>query len=120
MACEASGGKHMQQIVDRYLAAINADRGRSTLVIDLDPQGNASQYLLGEDWQQNEINIARYLEQTLNFRLSGTDPAEYCLETQFEELWIMPASMGLHDLQTKLEAKHKIYKLRDALRTHDS
>ena len=102
------------------LAAINADRGRSTLVIDLDPQGNASQYLLGEDWQQKRTNIAGYLEQTLNFRLSATDPAEYCLETHFEELWIMPASMGLHDLQTKLQAKHKIYKLRDALKDLES
>ena len=102
------------------LAAINAERGRSTLVIDLDPQGNASQYLLGDDWQQKETNIASYLEQTLNFRLSALDPADYCLETHFKELWIMPASMGLHDLQAKLESKHKIYKLRDALNELES
>ncbi len=97
------------------LAAINAREGRSTLVIDLDPQGNASQYLLGSDWDQQETNIARYLESTLSFRLGDTDPAEYCVETPWEDLWIMPASMGLLDLRGKLEAKHKIYKLRDAL-----
>ncbi len=97
------------------LAAINAASGRTTVVIDLDPQGNSSQYLLGDDWQQNESNIARYLEQTLGFKLGNLDPADYCLETPFDNLWIMPASMDLHDLQPKLEAKHKIYKLRDAL-----
>ena len=97
------------------LAAINAESGRSTVVVDLDPQGNSSQYLLGQDWNQEETNIARYFEQTLSFKLAKDDPAEFCVETPFEELWIMPASMDLHDLQGKLEAKHKIYKLRDAL-----
>ena len=97
------------------LAAINAVRGRSTLVIDLDPQGNASQYLLGDDWDQREINIATYLESTLSFRLGDPDPADYCLETPFEELWIMPANQGLNTLRVKLEAKHKIYKLKQAL-----
>lgn len=97
------------------LAALSAARGRSTAVIDLDPQGNSSQYLLGEDWNQEETNIARYFEQALSFRLAPDDPAEYCVETPFQDLWIMPASMALHELQGKLEAKHKIYKLRDAL-----
>lgn len=97
------------------LAAINASKGRSTVVIDLDPQGNASQYLLGDDWQQEESNIARYFEQTLGFKLASTDPADFCLETPFENLWIMPSSMELHDLQPKLESKHKIYKLKEAL-----
>lgn len=31
------------------LAAISAKQGLRTLVIDLDPQANSSQYLLGED-----------------------------------------------------------------------
>lgn len=97
------------------LAAINAARGRSTVVIDLDPQGNSSQYLLGEDWNQEETNIARYFDQALSFRLAGDDPAEFCVETPFDDLWVMPASMALHELQPKLEAKHKIYKLREAL-----
>jgi chromosome partitioning protein len=97
------------------LAAINASHGRSTAVIDLDPQGNSSQYLLGEDWNQEETNIARYFEQSLSFRLAESDPAEFCVETPFSDLWIMPASMALHELQPKLESKHKIYKLREAL-----
>ncbi len=101
------------------LAAINAVNGRSTLVVDLDPQGNASQYLLGEDWDQRETNIATFLETTLSFRLADADPADFCLETPFEELWIMPASQGLNTLRPKLEAKHKVYKLKQALATLD-
>ncbi len=97
------------------LAAINADAGRSTVVIDLDVQGNSSQYLLGEEWQQQETNIGRYFEQTLRLRKRVSDPAEFCIETPFEGLWVMPASEDLPDLQTKLEAKHKIYKLRETL-----
>ena len=31
------------------LAAISANEGFKTLVIDLDPQANSSQYLLGDD-----------------------------------------------------------------------
>ncbi len=97
------------------LAAIGAARGRSSLVIDLDPQGNSSQYLLGEEWRQKDLNIAKYFEQTLSFKLAGSDPADFCVETPFPELWIMPASAELGELQAKLESKHKIFKLREAL-----
>lgn len=97
------------------LAAINADSGRSTLVIDMDPQGNSSQYLMGPDWSQEETNIARYLEGTLRARGKGPDPADFCVESPFEDLWVMPASPDLTDLRGKLESRHKIYKLREAL-----
>ena len=33
------------------LAAISAHRGIPTLLVDLDPQANASQYLLGEEFE---------------------------------------------------------------------
>ena len=33
------------------LAAISASLGRDTLIVDLDPQGNASQYLLGDVYE---------------------------------------------------------------------
>lgn len=97
------------------LAAINAATGRSTVVIDLDVQGNSSQYLLGDEWQQKDTNIGKYFEQTLRFRRRGSDPAEFCVESEFDELWVMPAADNLPDLQNQLEAKHKIYKLRDTL-----
>ncbi|MEM6576593.1 MAG: ParA family protein [Pseudomonadota bacterium] len=97
------------------LAAINADSGRSTVVIDMDPQGNSSQYLLGPDWDQREANVARYLESTLGPGRRKVDPAEFCVETPFPDLWVMPGSPDLAELRIKLEQKHKIFKLRDAL-----
>ncbi|MDX1569576.1 MAG: ParA family protein [Xanthomonadales bacterium] len=97
------------------LAAIAADSGRSAAVVDLDPQANSTQYLLGDEWRQSETNLARFFEKTLSFRVGGNDPAEYCLETPFPDLWVMPASPELTELEGKLEAKHKIYKLKEAL-----
>lgn len=97
------------------LAAIAADQGRATVVVDLDPQANSTQYLLGEEWRQADANIARFFDRTLGFRVGGTDPAEYCVETPFSDLWVMPASPDLTELEGKLEAKHKIYKLKEAL-----
>ncbi len=99
------------------LAAINADSGRSTAVIDMDPQGNSSQYLLGQDWDQKEANIARYLESTMGPGRRKVDPAEFCVETPYPNLWVMPGSSDLGELRIKLEQKHKIYKLREALDT---
>ncbi|MEM9301397.1 MAG: ParA family protein [Pseudomonadota bacterium] len=96
------------------LAAIGAARGRSVAVVDLDPQSNSTQYLLGEDWAQDETNIGAFFENTLAFR-GNPDPADYVVETPFRDLWILPASRQLTDLETKLESRHKIYKLREAL-----
>ena len=40
------------------LAAVSAVRGRRTLVVDLDPQSNASHYLLGADLEAATPTIA--------------------------------------------------------------
>jgi chromosome partitioning protein len=98
------------------LAAISARRGRKTLVVDLDPQANASQYLLGQDVEVAEPNLGGFYEQTLGFRLFGSGAREFVHHTRFDNLHIMPSSRELETLQPKLEAKYKIYKLRDALR----
>jgi chromosome partitioning protein len=53
------------------LAAISAKQGLRTLVIDLDPQANSSQYLLGEDATYSadktalEPNIENFFEDVL-------------------------------------------------------
>ncbi|MGM0564558.1 MAG: ParA family protein [Pseudomonadota bacterium] len=99
------------------LAAVAAQRGRRTLVIDIDPQCNTSQYLLGDffDGGEHEGSIARLFSDSLKFKLMDKDPAEYIYETDYPNLHILPADEDLYELQTKLETKHKIYKLRDSL-----
>jgi chromosome partitioning protein len=61
--------------------------------------------------------VADLFEQTLSFNLFAKEPSEFVHRTPFDHLDIMPASSKLEELQHKLESKHKIYKLRDALKT---
>lgn len=98
------------------LAAISAARGKRTLVVDLDPQGNSSHYLLGQPVVGLSNTIADMLEQTVAFTVFNRRPEEFVHGTPWQNLWVMPASPELEFLERKLEAKHKIYKLREALR----
>jgi len=45
------------------LAAISASQGARTLVIDLDPQGNSSQYLLGAQARHTQPSLADFLKR---------------------------------------------------------
>lgn len=97
------------------LAAISASRGLRTLVVDLDPQCNSTHYLLGDEANTPDTDVRDFFEQTLTFQLKPTDPGEYVHASPFDNLWIIPSNPDLGDLQSKLESKHKIYKLKDAL-----
>ncbi|MFP4647987.1 MAG: ParA family protein [Halorhodospira sp.] len=105
------------------LAAISAASGLRTLVVDSDPQGNSSQYLLGAEAESCEHTIADFYASTLGFRLGPRKPSDlgqFIAETPFEHLHILPANRELETLQNKLEARYKIYKLRDALAKLDT
>ena len=97
------------------LAAISAKKGKRTLVVDLDPQGNSSSYLLGLKPETLPVTIADFFEQTLAFKLSKKDISEFVHKTPFENLDILPSHPVLEELQEKLGARHKIYKLSEAL-----
>ena len=96
------------------LAAIAASKGKRTLIIDLDSQCNSSAYLLGNDYQV-ALTAADFFEQTLNIIMKGRPYGDFIAPTSFANLAIMPASEVLGELIVKLEQRHKIYKLRDAL-----
>lgn len=98
------------------LAAIAATRKLRTLVIDLDTQGNATQYLLGASGRGVDRSVADFFESTLSFNLKSAPFSDYAVSTPFEHLDVVPYSPRLEELIVKLEAKQKIYKLRDALR----
>ncbi|WP_432696458.1 ParA family protein [Marinobacterium sp. YM272] len=97
------------------LAAISAARGKRTLVVDLDPQCNSTHYLLGDGANNPDTDIRDFFEQTLSFQLKPADPNTFVHTTPFDNLWIIPSHPDLGDLQSKLESKHKIYKLKEAL-----
>lgn len=98
------------------LAAIAASRGLRTLVIDLDTQGNATQYLLGAAYRAADKTIADFFDATLSFSLQSPAFSTYASHTPFENLDVVASSPRLEELIVKLEAKQKIYKLRDALK----
>ena len=97
------------------LAAVSATTGRKTLVVDLDPQANATHYLLGPEGSEAKPNLTNFFEETLGFRLLGSAPDSWIHPTPFENLFILPADKGLGELQPKLESRYKIYKLRGLL-----
>lgn len=97
------------------LAAVSAARGLRTLLIDLDVQGNATQYLLGSGAVQPERSVADFFEGTLNFSLTSTPFDSFATATPFDHLHVVAAAPELEHLQGKLEAKQKVHKLRQAL-----
>ncbi|RZI80465.1 MAG: ParA family protein [Rubrivivax sp.] len=97
------------------LAAISAHQGLRTLVVDLDPQGNSTHYLLGDAVDDTTPNLAEFFDQTLKFSARPKTTAEFVVGTQWSKLDVMCSSPELEELQGKLESRHKIYKLREAL-----
>jgi chromosome partitioning protein len=97
------------------LAAISAARGRRTLVVDLDPQCNSTQYLLGAKAAEAEPTVADLFDQMLHFRLVSKKAREFVHSTPFPNLDLLPASPMLDELAPKLESRYKIYKLREIL-----
>jgi chromosome partitioning protein len=99
------------------LAAISAHQGLRTLVIDLDPQGNSTRYLLGDsaDGLAPLPTLADFFNQMLKFSVRNRATTEFIVETPFENLHLMPSSPELEEIHAKLESRYKIYKLRDAL-----
>ncbi len=98
------------------LAALSAAAGLKTLVIDADPQANATLHLLGVPSWEKARSLHGFFDQTLSFQLFPDRPETYVVRTPYENLDLLPGHPELADLQPKLEARFKIYKLREALR----
>lgn len=97
------------------LAAISAAQGLKTLVVDLDPQGNSTHYLLGAPQEDASVSAAEFFDQTLKFSARPKGPEDYVVNTPWDGLDLMPSHPSLDELHGKLESRYKIYKLRDAL-----
>jgi chromosome partitioning protein len=97
------------------LAAISASQGLRTLVIDLDPQGNSSSYLMGDTATEEQPDVGGFFEFCLSYSFKPLVAADYVIATPFENLSLMASHPALNELQTKLESRQKIFKLREAL-----
>lgn len=97
------------------LAALSAQRGLNTLLVDLDPQSNATQYLLGAAAADVAPSGADFFRRMLDITAADREFGDCIHATPFENLAIVPAVPALEDFQSKLESRYKIYKLRDAL-----
>ena len=97
------------------LAAIGAERGQRTLLVDLDPQGNSSRYLLGADAADAGPGAAEFFETTLKFSVRAPKTSDFIVDTPWPDLQLMRGGPALDELHGKLESRYKIYKLRDAL-----
>ena len=95
------------------LAAVAASRGERTLLVDLDPQANASQYVLGPVAAEAKPNLVDLFEECLSFRLFKTDPKLFVHPSPFPKLDIAPSHHGVEGLLPKLESRHKIFRIRE-------
>ncbi len=98
------------------LAALSAASGLRTLVIDTDPQSNATQHLLHGLEIDRRRSLYGFYDATMSFQLFSDRPDSYVHRTPYENLDVLPCHPELADLQPKLEARYKIFKLREALR----
>ncbi len=97
------------------LAAVSAAQGYRTLVVDLDAQANSTHYLTGLSGDEIPMGIADFFKQTLSSGPFAKKGKVDIYETPFDNLHVVTATAELADLQPKLEAKHKINKLRKLL-----
>lgn len=104
------------------LAAVSASQGLRTLVLDLDPQCNATQYLLGDavlyvpNAPELTPNIGQFFAQTLSLKGREKPLLEYVHPTAFDNLHVIPSNPELGEIEHLLQSKHKIYKLASALK----
>lgn len=98
------------------LASEAALRGRRTLLVDSDPQANATAYLLGIDYAPDRT-LAHFYESCLGINLFRQAISDYVTTaTGVENLHLVAGERALEELRTKLENKYKIFKLRDGLK----
>ncbi len=95
------------------LAASFAKMGRKTLIVDLDSQSNATNYLLGD--RDVTYTISDFYSSTLSLNPFKNSLKDAMYRTEYQNLFVIPAEKSLSELQPKLESRYKIFKLRQAI-----
>ena len=97
------------------LAAVSAQQGFKTLLVDLDTQSNATSYL-GHDGHDDVAGITEFFYSQVSFSYRDFKPNDFVRSTGFDNLFLISSDKALKDIEQQLESRHKIYKLRDFLR----
>lgn len=97
------------------LAASFAKLGQKVLLVDLDAQGNSSSYVLNTNRVAGAKTIADFFNSTLSFSLFKDSLRMAVTPSPFKNLSVIPADLALQELQPKLEARYKIFKLAEAI-----
>jgi chromosome partitioning protein len=85
------------------------------LLVDLDAQGNSSSYVLNTHRVAGAKTIADFFNSTLSFSLFKDSLRMAVTPSPFKNLSVIPADLALQELQPKLEARYKIFKLAEAI-----
>jgi len=113
--CSPKGGVGKTTIACN-LAAVSAHSGKKTLVIDLDPQGASTSYLLGSEENRLNVTLTAFFEEIL-YRTLNPKGLPACIHrTPFAGLDLIPSHPDLEYLAEILESRHKLDALKAALR----
>jgi chromosome partitioning protein len=97
------------------LAAVSAAGGARVALVDLDPQGNSTHYLMGKPGRELEPTLADFFDEVLALPWRPRRPDEFVHATRFARLDVLPSHPKLAEQVGKLESRYKIFKLREAL-----
>ena len=90
------------------LAACMGEMGKKCLLVDIDPQGNATS---GVGLDKRMVKKSSY-----DLLVSGTDAREAILTTPYKNLWLLPASVNLAGAELEMvEVPHREKRLKAAL-----
>lgn len=90
------------------LTAALGDRGKKVLMVDLDPQGNATS---GFGINKKDVKLSAY-----DVLIAGRSAAESTSKTVFKNVWIIPSSISLAGAEIELvEMENRAMSLRASL-----
>lgn len=76
------------------LGACLAERGKRVLLVDIDPQGNATSGLGINRWELRQC--------IYDLLINGVEAGELICKTEVEELWLLPATIRLAGAEVEL------------------
>ena len=97
------------------LAFLSAAEGKRTLLIDLDPQANSTQYIMGSSGPGMAGTLYDFFKECLAFTLFPKGLVACMQATPFAGLDLLPSHENLNELIYQLDSRYKIRKLKDAL-----